>query len=270
MKSIESIENPIIKQILKIKKESKDKIFIEGLNLVKTALDRTLKQDNISLYTVEKILVTESFLQKEDFLKIKLNEIIVISEKIAKKISDTNTPQGIFAIVSYERLNLSRICLYKTKTVVILDKIQDPGNLGTIIRTSEALGAEIIIITPGTCNPFSPKVLRASAGSIFYIPVIKAAISEIENFIKKQGLKLLITDLKAEKLIFELNLSHPLAIVFGNEAHGVSEDFKRLPHIGFRIPHMGRTESLNVAMSASIILYEVLKSKMKGFTQTLI
>ncbi|MCX8034586.1 MAG: RNA methyltransferase [Thermodesulfovibrio sp.] len=267
MKWINSAENPLIKEINKIKKNPEEKILIEGLNLVKTAVEEQFNK-NKDYLKVERVLITKNFILKNkeffNFLKGGNYEIVGIAEKIAKKISDTVTPQGIFALLSYKIKNLSEGFIDNPQILVILDKIQDPGNLGTIIRTSEAFGAQAIILTPGSCNPLSSKAIRASAGSIFYIPILKAEIGEIENFIKKYGLTLIITEPKAKKMIFEISLSTPLAIVFGNEAHGAGNYFKQLPHVSCRIPHIGRSESLNVAMSASIILYEVLKVNIKN------
>ena len=261
MRWIKSLENPLIIEINKIKKKPEEKAFIEGLNLVKVAMEEHNKKD---YWKVEKILLTDRFISKNidffNFLKKGDYEIIGIEEKIEKKIADTVTPQGIFAVISYKIRNLSEITIDKPQLVVILDKIQDPGNLGTIFRISEAFGVKTVILTTGSCNPLSPKVIRASAGSIFYIQILKAGIDEIESFFKKYGLTLLITDPKAKKAIFEIDLSKKLAIVFGNEAHGISSYFKKLPHISCRIPHIGRTESLNVAISASIVLYEVFKT----------
>lgn len=259
MKWINSLENPLIKEIIKIKKTPTDKVFVEGMNLVKTALE--IQKE----HRIDKILLTENFITKNEkffnSLKMKNFELIGITEKIANKISDTVTPQGIFALLSYKIKNLSEKDVKKAEIIIILDKIQDPGNMGTIIRTAEAFGADAVILTPGSCNPLSSKVIRASAGSIFFIPLFKADIEEIEKFIAKHSVRLIITEPRAKKMIFEIELTPPLAVVFGNEAHGAGEYFKKLPHIKCRIPQIGRSESLNVAMSASIILYEILKSK---------
>lgn len=270
MKWINSTENPLVKTILKIKKNPDERTLIEGLNLVKTAL-QALSVSNPS-YFVEQILVTEEFIRKEpaffDLIKKNNYPLLGISEKIAAKISDTVTPQGIFGVLSFEIKHLKDINISNPEIVVILDRIQDPGNLGTIIRASEALGVELIILTEGTCNPLLPKVLRATAGSIFYIPIVKADYIEIQKFILKNNLNLIIAEPKAEKIIFNVDFSKPVAVVFGNESKGVSEDLRKIPHISCRIPHRGKSESLNVAISASIFLYEILRSKTKKSIQS--
>ncbi|MGC8938166.1 MAG: TrmH family RNA methyltransferase, partial [Thermodesulfovibrio sp.] len=211
MKWIQSIENPFIKEIRRIKKQPNEKIFIEGINLIESALESCFVR-------IEKVLVTKQFMEKygEKFFQDKELEIVGISEEISKKISDTVTPQGIFSVASFKMKNLNEV---KNPTLItIVDKVQDPGNLGTIIRASEALGADAVLIIPGTCNPLSGKVLRASAGSIFFIPVIKASVRETEEFIAQCRLTLVITDLKAKLLCFDMDYTQPIAVAFGNES----------------------------------------------------
>lgn len=257
MKWLKSPENETIKEIKKIKKSSKNKIFLEGINLIETAL----LSDSVR---IEKVLLTENFIEKHsDFfrkLKNKKISLIGLSENIAKKISDTVTPQGIFAIADFKIRKIDELSL-KPSLIVIVDKIQDPGNLGTIIRVSEALGAEAVLLTPGTCNPLSDKVLRASAGSIFYIPVLSVSYEEIEKFITKNRLTLIITDPYAKRVSFETDFTKPVAIAFGNESEGVSKELKDITNISCRIPHAGKTESLNVAMSVSVFLYEIFRQR---------
>lgn len=267
MKVILSPENPLIRDILQIKRHTKDRFIIEGKHLVKTAVEAELKLKEKGFFQIERIFTTDVFKEKEEdffeFLSKSKYEIVGISEKISKKISETVTPQGIYATIKYNILSLKEFYNSNLKTVVILDRVQDPGNVGTIIRASEALGADMIVLIPGTCNPFSQKVLRASAGSLFYIPVLKAEINQAEEFIKQKKLMLILAEPKAKNMIFEIDLNENLAVVFGNENQGISKDFSKLPHLSCRIPHFGQTESLNVAVSASIILYEILRNRIK-------
>lgn len=267
MKVILSPENPLIRDILQIKRHTKDRFIIEGKHLVKTAVEAEVKLKEKGIFQIERIFTTDEFREKDwdffEFLSKSKYEIVGISEKISKKISETVTPQGIYAIIKYKTLSLKEFYHSNLKTVVILDRVQDPGNVGTIIRAAEALGADMIVLTPGTCNPFSQKVLRASAGSFFYIPMLKAEINHVEAFIKRKGLTLILAEPKTKNMIFEIDLKENLAVVFGNENQGISEDFKKIPHLSCKIPHLGHTESLNVAVSASIILYEILRSRIK-------
>lgn len=258
MRLIQSVENPLIKEIKKIKEKPKERVFIEGANLIKAAF-------NSKSSLIEKILVTEDFIQKNtEFFELIGNfPSLLITDKVAKAISDTVSCQGIFAIAKFKLIDIKDLSLTEPNLIVVADRIQDPGNLGTIIRVAEAFGVQAIFITPGTCNPLSPKVIRASAGSIFFIPVVKAKVEEIESFLSKNRLQLIVTDPQAERVCFEIDSRQPLALAFGNEARGVGEELRRIPHVSFRIPHLGRTESLNVAQSAAIFLYEILRGRLK-------
>mgnify|MGYP000243088569 CR=1 FL=1 len=263
MKWIESVENPFIKEIKKIKKQPDGKIFIEGINLVESALNSPFVQ-------IEKVLFTEQIIKKGisifEVLQKKDISIAGISENISKKISETVSPQGIFAVARYKAQNIIDLSNTNPTFIVILDRIQDPGNLGTIIRASEAFGAEGILITKGTCNPFSGKALRASAGSIFFIPVIEASVMEIKDFILKNRLNFFITDPYGEKLSFKIDFRKPLAIAFGNEASGVSSEIREIKHTSCKILQEGKTESLNVAISSAVLLYEILRQRsLKNF-----
>lgn len=262
MKWINSQENPQIKEIIKIKKKPEKKVFVEGINLLRTVLESDLN------HRVDKIFITESFISKHkeffQFLSDSNSELIGISDKLASKISDTVSPQGIFALITYGIEN-SLEKINDADTIVILDRIQDPGNLGTIIRSSEALGAQAIILSEGCCNPLASKVIRASAGSVFLLPVIKTEEDRIKNFLEKSGFTVILTEPKADKNIFEIELKEHVAVVLGNEAQGISKSFKEIPHIACKIPQTGKGESLNVAVSASIILYEILRAKLSNF-----
>ncbi len=234
MKRVESPENPLIKEIVKIKEKPKDKIFIEGLNLLQCALQS-------KFVSIEKILLTEDYFEKEKDIFRKINEreipTIFISEKVSKKIADTVTPQGIFAVVNYKIQNTSDVLPIKPKLILIADKVQDPGNLGTIIRVAEALGADAVFVTKGTCNPFSQKALRASAGSVFFIPVLRMETEEIKQFLNKNNLFLLISDPHAEKLFFEIKLKRPVAIALGtkNTEYQMSSENCLISRAEFRI-----------------------------------
>lgn len=259
MKFIQSPNNPLIKEIKKIKKTQRIKIFFEGIHLIESSL--------VSDYVcIEKIFVTEKFIEKQkNFLEIFQNRkipVILISEKVAKTISDTVTPQGVFAIANFKINALSDFSITNPTLIVIADRVQDPGNLGTIIRAAEAFGADAVLVTPGTSNPFSDKALRASAGSIFFLPVLKVTVKEIEEFVLKYRLNLVIADLRAKNSLFNIDFTKPVAIVLGNESEGVSQHLKAIKHISCRIPHKGKSESLNVAMAATAILYEILRQRL--------
>ena len=146
--------------------------------------------------------------------------------------------------------------------IVVCDGIKDPGNIGTIVRAADASGVDAVLLTPGTCDAFMSKALRASAGSIFALPVLPdTGVEEIVGFLAKRRIRLYAADVRASRSLYETDLRGPAAIVFGNEAHGIGAALFQNAEVLFRIPITGRAESLNVAMAASIILYEAVRQR---------
>lgn len=247
---ITSEDNSFIKKIKKLEDKKgryEEKLFfVEGLNSVKEALDSDFK--------VEYVVVGEDveFEFKGDF------KLIRIANKLFKKISDTVTPQKIMAIV--------RMPVYREEdfikeegVYVIADNVQDPGNLGTIIRTADAFGVDAVFTINNSVDIYNPKVLRASMGSIFHIPVIATA-NEVLYKLKGKGVKVFATHLKGEKFVHEVEIDKGTAFILGNEARGVSSlDFVD----GFiKIPMTGGAESLNVSIAAAIFLYESQRQRL--------
>jgi TrmH family RNA methyltransferase len=261
---ITSQSNPVVKEALKIKskmaKLRNEAFFIEGIHLIETALE----SGNASFKT---IFFTNGFMTEKEggeFLK-KFSgnnlRLVEVSDSVMAALCDTETPQGIAAIVSIKTIGFQDIKLNEPALMVICDGIQDPGNLGTIIRISDAAGADAVVAMPGTCDAFAPKSLRASAGSIFHLPVIYLSHDDLSVYLEAKGISLLAADAHGGVPIYECDLSNPVAIAFGNEARGLSSFLKEIASGYINIPFEGKAESINAAMAASICLYEALRQR---------
>ena len=187
--------------------------------------------------------------------------IIEVPDNVLSKIADTQAPQGILALVSAGECTLDKLVLGKRPLITVCDGISDPGNLGTIIRVSDAAGADAVIILPDSCDPYSPKAVRATAGSIFNVPVISAGCEEFADFMTANNITIYAADVRAEKSLYEIDLRRSCALVFGNESRGVSECLLEKAEASLKIPIAGRAESLNAAMSAAICLYEAVRQR---------
>ncbi len=269
--NITSHSNPLIKEVLKIKqKRSKYKneaFLIEGLHLIESSLE--------SNADLKKILFTDEFISKKDGLvtlrriyfrikdKVKVN-LIQIPNHIFSRLSDTESPQGIMAVASCKLFKFEEIVFHDIPFIVVCDGIQDAGNLGTIIRASDAAGADAVVILPGTCDPFNPKSIRATSGSIFNISIVYSDTDSFLEYIKLNKIHLFATDVHHGIPVYELDFKKPISIVFGNESSGVSERLKKDAFGLANIPIIGKAESLNVAMAASICLYEVVRQRRYG------
>ena len=199
---------------------------------------------------MECLIFSEYFKDIKIFDRFKVKKFIV-NEKIKNSISQTESPQGIFAVVKIKEFSIE----FRDKRFVILDRIQDPGNLGTVIRTSDAAGFNTIILDKGSVDPFNPKVVRSSQGSLFHLKIINSDIKRIIEELKDRGVKILGTSPKGDKIYTDVNIRDRLAIVFGNEAKGIRDEILSMCDETIRIPIYGRAESLNVSVSSGIILY---------------
>lgn len=233
--------------------------LIEGPHLVDMAL--------ITGAEIREIFVTEEFLGNQEHQSLlsqlakTAGDMFEITGQVLRKITDTETPQGIVALVSYSPLKIEDLSLGEKTLLIVIDGIQDPGNLGTIIRTADAAGADAVVLLPGTCDAFMPKAIRATAGSIFNVPIVYAEQAGLLQVLRRGKVALAVTASDAGKSIFESDLSGPVAIVFGNEARGVSSLLKKSADLSLGIPIFGKAESLNVATSAAVCLYEAVRQR---------
>ena len=260
---ISSTSNPRVKELLNIKnKPLKGRppfYLVEGLHLLETALSAGV--------FLREIFFTADFALRGKGQKImkalskKPLKIHEVSENIMRKLADTGTPQGIIAVVAHTPLTLGDIPMKKNPLFTVIDGIQDPGNLGTIIRTSDAAGADGVVLLPGTCDPFSPKVIRSTAGSIFHIPVLHADPPVLGKWLRERGIRLAVTSANSGEDVFQARLLGPVALLFGNESRGVGEGLRRSADILVKIPVYGKAESLNVAAAAAICLYEAVRQR---------
>ncbi len=257
---ITSSANKHIRDIIQIR-ETRAKFrhaafLIEGPHLMEMALNAGVQ--------IKETFATEEFINAKEhqaILEKITGTVFEVSEQVLRKITDTETPQGIVAVAGYEMGTLDTLSLKTKPFLVVLDAIQDPGNLGTIIRTADAAGADAVMLLPGTCDAFMPKVIRATAGSLFNIPLLYAEPDALVDWLSKKKVQLAVTAVDSGKTVFDADLSNGIAIAFGNEAHGISDHLRKAADLFLNIPIFGKAESLNVATSAAICLYEAVRQR---------
>ncbi len=262
MQQITSKENKLIKHIIKLKEKKYRKEYneyiIEGVKIVEEAIQEKakIKQIIISEEAINSELVQKHL--KEDLTKI---EYIQVPESIFKLISEVERPQGVLAVIEKEE-NGENIDL-EQEIILALDDLQNPGNLGTIIRTLDSVGLKQILISKGTTDPYNSKVIRSTMGAIFRVKIVECEnLKETLKKLQNNNFKIMVTDLNTEKSIYDINLQKNV-IVIGNEANGVSEEIKSIADIRAIIPMFGKTESLNASIATGVILYEYVRQKIK-------
>lgn len=187
----------------------------------------------------------------------------VVAKEIFKTIQSTETTQGVLALVRPPAFTLADLLAAQMPLILVLDRVQDPGNTGTILRIAEAFMASGCIALKGTAGLYNPKTVRASAGSLFRLPAIQGATTQSLVDVKRKGLRLIAATRQAEETIDRWNWIQPSAVVIGNEGGGLDPDIVRLCDTVLRVPQNPAVDSLNAAVAAAVILYEAWKQRMR-------
>ncbi|QHS51556.1 RNA methyltransferase [Edaphobacter sp. 12200R-103] len=192
-------------------------------------------------------------------------EIVRLSTDVFRSAVETRSPQGIAALVAPAKFEIAEIFERQDQALIVIAAgLQDPGNLGTIIRSAEAFGANGVIATPGTVSVWNQKAVRASVGSVFRLPVATAATQEIADLAAEYGVRLLAAMGSAKGGVLraqDISLSEPCAFLIGNEGAGLSQEWMKLGAESITIPCPGPVESLNAAVAASLLLYEASRQR---------
>ena len=253
---ISSKHNPKIKWVSSLQTNSrfrrKENLFVvEGIRLVEEALESNWK--------VVLILHTEDLNQRgKKLIKELINKDVLVkpvTAKIMQTISDTETPQGVLAVLEWEKLQYCEPLDF----IMIVDSIRDPGNLGTMIRTADAAGVQAFFTTPGTVDFLSPKVLRAAMGGHFHIPIASLDFEQIKK--QSRGMQFYLASVYDGIPYTHINFQEPTALIIGGEAEGASSQAYQLTDGLVHIPMVGRSESLNAAIAAGILLFEVVRQR---------
>lgn len=252
------LQNPLVKAVAELKqkkyRQQRGEFLAEGLRTVEEAV--AFKAAQQIFYTATEDERTLQLLEQAAFMQLKLT---CVSEAVMKKIADTETPQGIIAVCRMQEQPLEQL-LASGKLLLVLDRVGDPGNIGTMLRTADAAGVGGIILLKGTADIYAPKTVRSSMGSLFHVPVLSGvAEQEFIDNAKKAGYQLLVTALDGADNLYQADLKGRLAFVMGNEAGGVSASLLQQADKRVFIPMRGKSESLNVAMAAGIVMFEAMR-----------
>lgn len=261
---IASAANKKIKLVQSLQKkkfrEQEQKFLAEGIRLAEMAIASDWSIDfafcTLNLFQHERGVALLESLQEKNIPCYELDE------KLFAKISTTETSQGILLVVDKKKNNLQDLQVKQKALYVVLDGVQDPGNAGTIVRTADAVGADGVIFLQGSVDAFADKTVRATMGSLFHLPVCtNVSTEELQKFLQEHQIKLLATALDATaKPHFAEDFTQSCAIVFGNEGNGASQEILQAAEKIY-IPMYGQAESLNVGMSAAIVLYEAIRQR---------
>jgi TrmH family RNA methyltransferase len=254
---ITSAQNPQIKEILRLQKPRERKeegvIMVEGYQEILMAIGAG--------FEIEKLFFCQDLAGKKRIEKIEDNKIISVVPLVFKKIAYRENPDGFLAIAKSKILELEEIKLSKNPLVIVLESVEKPGNLGAILRSADAAGADAVIISDQRTDIYNPNVIRASLGTVFTNQVSVSSAKEIQKWLGKNKIKSFATTPEADKFYTEVNYKTGIAIVMGEEHKGLSAEWLEKADEKIKIPMVGKIDSLNVSVSTAIILFEAVRQR---------
>ena len=252
---ITSKDNSKIKEIkkLKEKKYRKTAFIVEGIKMLKEAISEKAEIDTIIIREdTELDFKLDSELEKK---------VIHVTKNVFETISDVVSPQGVLVVIN-KKIDDNKISKH-ADYILALDGIQDPGNLGTILRTADSANIKQILVSKDTVDSYSPKVVRSTMGAIYRVKIIECEdLAKTLKSLQTTGFEIVTTDLHTDKSIYDMNYNKKI-VVIGNEANGVTPEIRELSNYRVKIPMLGKTESLNAAVATGIMIYEYVRQKIQ-------
>lgn len=240
-------------------RQQEGKFLVEGVRICREAL--------LSDWQIEAAFVAQNFpesehwLQFEELFKQRQIPYRVLAAAQFQRLADTETPQGIVLAIKIPQRELSQLNLRKAEFVVMLQGVRDPGNLGTIIRTADWYGVNAILLSDDCVEPYNPKVVRSTMGSIFHVPVVRLVnLHKALNVLKKHHFRIIATSVTHGKVVHRVQFKKPVALILGGEVSGVSPHLLDSADLTVRIWKYGKAESLNVAVAGGILMDRIAES----------
>lgn len=259
---LSSLQNPSVKEVVKLKnRKTRDEtglFLIEGYRELKRAIDSGVEIEKI--FSCRELFLGEN---EEGLIQSSKAERVSCSEPVFRKMSYRDRPDGLLAIAKQMRFSLTDFeeQMGKLPLLVVAEAIEKPGNLGSILRSSDGVGADGVIVCDRCTDIYNPNVVRASVGTLFTIPVIETSSEEAFDFLKRHGIQIVATSPAASQEFTKADLIGPTAIVMGTEQLGLSEFWLNSSDVKVSIPMKGTADSLNVATATTLMLYEVLRQR---------
>ncbi len=253
---ITSVNNPSVKNIIALRKKGKlrreqDVFLVEGPKMVSEVPEGYLKE----------LYISEEFHIEQHKMLLKGKNYELVSERVFREMSDTQTPQGVLAVVRQRHSTLEGLLAVPKSHILILEDVQDPGNLGTMFRTGEGAGVTGVVLSRGCVDLYNPKVIRSTMGSVYRVPFVYT--EDLHKTIQKikESCKIYAAHLQGEYDYDKADYTGSTAILFGNESKGLTKETAKMADRWVKIPMLGKVESLNVAVAASILMYEVYRQR---------
>ncbi|MBQ9652211.1 MAG: RNA methyltransferase [Prevotella sp.] len=254
---ITSVQNPRIKNLVLLETKSAERrrqgLFVaEGQREIMHCVEAT--------YEIATLYICPD-LQQETVPELKAGSIVTVSRQVYEKIAYRGTTEGMIAEVRTKTRTLEGLRLKENPLIVVLESVEKPGNLGAVLRSADAAGADAVVVCDPLTDLYNPNLIRSSIGAIFTVPCIACSSEECIAFLKSRGIQILTAQLQNSHLYYETDMKRPTAIVMGTESTGLTNQWREAADAHIRIPMLGRLDSLNVSVSAAILLFEAVRQR---------
>lgn len=254
---ITSTQNQRIKHLLLLQQKSAqrraDRLFVvEGRREVEHCLEAG--------FTLRSAFVCEEIAEAPLSLPQDV-EVVPVSRNVYERIAYRGGTEGIVAVVEVRKAELTDLRLSSSPLIVVLESVEKPGNLGAVLRSADAAGADAVIVCDPLTDLYNPNLIRSAVGALFTVPCVACSTKECISFFKKKGIQILTAQLQDSKLYYDTPMTGPTAIVMGTEATGLTDQWRKAADAHIRIPMLGQLDSLNVSVSAAILLYEAVRQR---------
>ena len=259
--AITSAQNPKIKRLLQLQQKSSERrkaglFVVEGIREVERCVEKGYEIDTIFYLNKPMAENISEIIEKNKGIKL-----FEVSPTIYEKIAYRGSTEGVIAEVKTKDKTLKDLNLSKNPLVVVLESVEKPGNLGAILRSADAAGADALIVCDPLTDLYNPNLIRNSTGAIFSVPCVACTSEECIKFLKENNIQILTAQLQDSELYYDTDMKRGTAIVMGTEATGLTDIWRMAADAHIRIPMLGITDSLNVSVSAAILLYEAVRQR---------
>ena len=260
---ISSLQNARVKQLVLLQQKSQERRRT-GLFVVEG--QRELMHCIEAGYEVVELWVESGRWKEEGDFKpqtsnLKSQTLYEVTPKVYEKIACRGTTEGVIGVVRERRLTLDALQLPASPLIVVLESVEKPGNLGAVLRSADAAGADAVIVCDPLTDLYNPNLIRASLGACFCVPFIACSSEECIAFFKQHHIRILTAQLQDSSLYYDTDMQGPTAIVMGTESTGLTDQWRQAADAHIRIPMLGRMDSLNVSVSAAILLFEAVRQR---------
>ncbi len=257
METISSTQNPKVKLLLALQQKSHERRQ-HGLFVVEG--QRELERCLANGYEVDTVFYCPEIYGGE-WKAMSVERVVMVTPAIYNKVAYRGGTEGVIAEVKTREHSLATLRLSDTPLVVVVERVEKPGNLGAILRSADAAGADAVIVCDPLTDLYNPNLMRSSTGAFFSVPCVTCSSADCIAYLKQRGIRILTAQLQDSSLYYDTDMRQPTAIVMGTEATGLTDQWRQAADAHIRIPMLGITDSLNVSVSAAILLYEAVRQR---------